>query len=105
MEGRPTICSQVLQPSNTASHAAPVHTPAWQRHPVHAHDQMQPSISMHISENSPVIYNYPFASSTTHRLPCFPGHGHRVTENMQIYNHQHPRLLLEFIRFSQGLAR
>ena len=88
-EGRPTVCSRVLQPSNTASHAAPVHTPAWQSHPVHA--QMQPSIGMGFSENSRVIYNYPFASSTAHSSPWFPGQGHGETENMQPYNPQRPK--------------
>lgn len=61
-EGRPTVCSRVLQPSNNAvanvpaSHVVPDHSPAWQSHPIHV--QMQPSINLGNAENSPFTYNH-----------------------------------------------
>ena len=94
-EGRPTVCSRVLQPSNNAVahvptiHVVPDHSPAWQSHPIHV--QMQPSINLGFAENSPFAYNYPFGPTTAHTLPCFPGQGHEPPENMQVCHPQRPK--------------
>lgn len=94
-EGRPTVCSRVLQPSNNAvanvpaSHVVPDHSPAWQSHPIHI--QMQPSINLGNAENSPFAYNYPFGQTTACTLPSFPGQGHDAPENMQVYHPQRPK--------------
>ena len=94
-EGRPIVCSRVLQPINcvastnvSANPVVPGHSPEWQ------YDdsiQLQPNLGMGVSENPPVLYNYPCTQTTGHTLTCLPGQSIESTENMQVNYPERPK--------------
>ena len=97
-EGRPVVCSRVLQPSNGAlpnvptNHDPPGHTPSMQCSVTPSMQcsvtpsmqcsvtpsmqcystcpQVQPSLGLGVSENPPIIYNYPCVQTAVHTPPC-----------------------------------
>ena len=81
-EGRSVVCSRVLQPSNSAlpnvptNHDPPGHTPSMQcsvtpsMQCYSTYPQVQPSLGLGVSENPPIIYNYPCVQTAVHTPPC-----------------------------------
>ena len=104
-QGRPIVCSRVLQPKNcvastnvSVNHVVPGHTPEWQ------YDdsiQMQPNLGMGVSENPPVLYNYPCTQTTGHTLTCLPGKSIESRENVQVNYPERPTPPLDIFAFGK----